>query len=233
MNALWRITSLVAFFLVAAILLPCFTAYAQDTAAMTAPFRWTLDTKIGSEPQLGFNAPSTSFGPSIEYPFGNPFELQGGVTFTPWESISSGSGHAIEIRGTGIGWINRRLGASLGFRRDWLWASPISRSGWNPSIGIVLRDELYRPGRLYVSYLFPTGCSQLGPSCAQPTGRTQGLEAIQELRLLPHSRFGLQGGVYHFCSEAMPLNQRTCKFSPAGLVVLRFEFSNADATMSY
>lgn len=200
---------------------------------MVTPFRWTFDTRIGSEPQLGFNAPSTSFGPSLEYPLGSQFELQGGVTFTPWESINSGSGHAIDIRASGIGWVNRRIGAWLGFRHDWLWSSPISRSGWSPSIGTVLRDELYRPGRLYVNYLFPTGCAQLGTSCSVASSRTQGLEALQELRLSPHFRFGLQGGLYHYCDNPVQLNQRECKFSPAGMVIIRLEFPSAGVASSY
>jgi hypothetical protein len=233
MRSLRRITVLIAVFLLAAIFLPWTSANAQDTPALTAPFRWTFDTKIGSEPQLGFNAPGTSFGPSIEYPLANQFELQGNLTFTPWESINSGNGHAIEIGGTGIGWFNHRFGASLGFRRDWLWASSISRSAWNPSIGGVIRDELYRPGRLYIAYLLPTGCSQMGPSCSVLSNRTQGLQALQEIRLWSRFRVGLQGGVYHYCDNATQSDARQCKFSPAGMVVIRFELANGDAGSSY
>lgn len=217
--------------LVFAVLLPWQKVLAQDSAAVANPFRWMLDTKFGSEPAVGFNAPNTSFGPSIEYPLDSEVELQGAVSFSPWRSVNDWQAHSIEISGAGIGWISTRWGVSLGFRHDWLWLPQSERSGWNPSLGAVFRHELYRPGRLYLTYLFPTGCNQLSTSCLTPSGRTQGFQALEEIRLWSRVRVGLQGGLYHYCSSPSP-DSRDCKFSPAGMVIMRFEF-RSEGTGSY
>lgn len=214
----------------------CQTASAQDSpVALSYGTRWILNTQYGSLPLFGVNSAATSFGPAVEHSISNTIEVQANLSVTPSVAVNAtttSTGHSFGLGGAGIGWINERLGLSLGVQQSWLWASKFSASAWNPSLGMVLRDYFHRPGRLYVSYLFPTGCSG-GSSCPTPLSRMQGVQSMQEFRLWRHFRLGLQGGVYHFCSEGAPPDQRTCKFSPAGLVVMRFEFSNADATTPY
>lgn len=216
----------------ALLLCMCRVASAQDNpTALDYRARWMFDTKYGSLPLFGFNSGATSFGPAVEYPITNNLELQGNLSVTPSQPITGGTGHSFLMAGTGIGWINERFGLSLGVQQSWLWASHFSASAWNPSLGTALRDYFRRPGRLYVSYLFPTGCS-VGPSCPTPLTRMQGVQSTQEIRLWRHFRLGLQGGVYHYCNEnAMGL--RVCKFSPAGQVIMRFEFSESDASAAY
>jgi hypothetical protein len=214
------------------VFLSCAVALAQTTTTSNDSYSWTFDTRIGSEPQLGFNVPSTSIGSSIEYPLSTRVELGAGITIIPWETINAGSGHAVGMTGTGIGWVAPRLGISIGFRHDWLWTPQFSRSEWNPEVGTVFRDKLYRPGRLYVSYLLPTGCSHGDLSCLAPTSRTQGLQGLQEIRL-QRFRLGLQGGIYHYCDGGTSADSRKCKFSPAGLVIVRFEFRGGGIDNSY
>lgn len=214
----------------------CQTASAQESpVALSYGTRWMLDTQYGSLPLFGVNSAATSFGPAVEYSVTSNFEVQGNLSLTPSQTANTttaSTGHSFGLGGAGIGWINERFGLSFSVQQSWLWASKLSASAWNPSLGMVVRDYFHRPGRLYVNYLFPTGCSG-GSSCPSPLSRMQGIQSTQEFRLWRHFRLGLQGGVYHFCSEGAPLNQRTCQFSPAGLVMMRFEFSSADATTPY
>ncbi|HTS07528.1 MAG TPA: hypothetical protein VMP68_18255 [Candidatus Eisenbacteria bacterium] len=219
--------------LVLSLLVPLCTSAQDGVPPTDVGFRWSFDTRFGSEPELGFRVPSTSFGSSIEYPLGNQLELQGGVIVTPTETANGAEAHWVEIEGTGIARLTTRLGLSFGVRREWLWAGQTQRSGWNPMLGVVLRDQLLRPGRLSVAYLFPTGCGERVSSCSNWSGRTQGMELTQEFRLWPHFRVGLRGGIYHYCELNESSGHGDCKFSPGGEIIMRFEFSKGSSQISY
>jgi hypothetical protein len=215
---------------------PALPARAQDFQSPTvSTVRWVFDTEFGSGAELGHTLSFTSFGPTVEYPVGDRFELQGKLLFGPTLSVSGRDGHSVETSALAIVWVNSRIGISAGAQHDWLWARQLNRSGWNPSLGVAVRDNLYRPGRFYASYLFPTGCNSNGPnsSCTSPSGRTQGLKLGQEMRLFPHVRAGFETGIFHFCNNSNTNGLSSCQLAGAAIGVLRFEFNPGTSVEKY
>jgi hypothetical protein len=218
------------------LLLAALPAVAQDPqASLNSQVTWLFDTKIGSQPEFGSRFSTAMVGFAVEQPFWERFEVQGNLTLLPDVSTAPSNGHAFGISGTGIGWINERVGVTATVEHNWLWIPQADKSVWNPSFGAVIRENLFRPGRLYASYLFPTGCSTAGPNCLSPSDRTQGMRVTQEFRVFPHFRLGFQTGIFHYCGEMSGVdgNQRTCHWGLADIFVLRFEVHSTGKVEPY
>ncbi len=224
------------FFLLLSLLFPVLQAEAQeDEPPAISSARWLFDTEFGSQVQLGQRLSSTSFGPSAELPLWSRYELQGNLLFSPTETVGASKGQSLALSGSGIGWVNSRIGVSVGFEHTWLWAPEFDNSGWSPLIGTVIRDHLYRSGRFYASYEFPTGCGAPSATsgCRSPSSRTQGFSLNQEFRLFPHFRSGLKTGLFHFCDNSLPSGARACHWSGAVSLALRFEFDARNSVGAY
>jgi hypothetical protein len=214
---------LVTLFLLLVAILP--TAAQDSQASLDTPSTWLFDSKFGSEVEFGNRFSTTVVGITVERPFLQRFEVQGNLSLLPQINVNNYNGHAFGIAGTGIGWINQHVGVSGSLEHNWLWTPQVDKSVWNPSLGVVFRDELYRPGRLYVNYMFPTGCATAGQGCLIPSDRTQGLRAAQEFRVFSHVRLGFQTGIFHLCNESPSDtgNTRSCHWGVADMFVVRFE----------
>jgi hypothetical protein len=223
-------------FLLLLLLVPVSRSGAQTTHPSDASqARWLFDTEFGSGVQLGNKLSSTAFGPSFEIPRWNRYEFQGNLSLLPTQQIAGHDAHSLQVGGAGIVWVNNRIGAGAGFQHTWLWTPKVSKSGWSPLLTFVLRDQLYRPGRLYVTYLFPTGCSARAANadCRFPSGRPQGPQVLQELRLFPHFRLGVHVGLFHFCASSALTIMTDCHWAGSESVRLRFEFGSQSSLEPY
>jgi hypothetical protein len=214
-------------------------AVAQQVQTSTlSSTRWLFDSEIGTEANLGYKNPSTAYGFSVEQPLGKRFELQTSVYYSPDKKLITNNGNSLLVSGSGIVWATSRVGLFGNYGYTWLWTSQFDKSGSDPSAGAVIRDSLYGPGRLYVSYLFPTGCVWATPRnpCKIQSNRTQGVQLSQEMRISSHIRVGIEGGLYHFCdqsNENEPAIPRVCHWGGTELVFFQFELPGARPNRSY
>jgi hypothetical protein len=212
------------------------TGSAQQISADRIP-RLLFDTKFGSERQLGYKFPSTSFGVSTEIPVSTHLEFQIGTAYSPDRKAITNDGHSFNLSGGAIIWPTRTLGVSGGIEQSWLRTSKFNKSALIPSAGVVLRNDLFGPGRLYLTYIFPTGCvwATLTNPCTIQSNRLQGLQIREEGRMTSRLRFGLESGVYHFCSQSNPFQRsagRNCHFAVTMLIVMRFELHRSRRSLS-
>jgi hypothetical protein len=187
--------------------------------------RLLLDTEIGSETSLGYKLPSTAFGPSLEIPVAKRIEFQVSSAYSPDRKAITNDGNSLKLSGSAISFTNHLVGLIATIERNWLWTSQFDKSAWLPSAGVVIRDE----GRLYLTYLLPTGCVWATPSnpCRIQSNRLQGIELKQDVRSASHARWGFKIGFYRFCDQGNPNDPpagRKCHFAATTLVTLRFEF---------
>jgi hypothetical protein len=152
--------------------------------------RLLFDAEAGSLGSLGYKFPSTAFGPSVKIPFHKRFEFQGSATYSPDRKVITGNGHSLKLSGSAIRFMNNRWGFIATVERSWLWTSQFDKSAWHPSAGIVIRNDYWGPGRLYVNYVFPTGCVWATPNnpCQIQSNRIQGFELRQDVRLSSYMR---------------------------------------------
>lgn len=188
--------------------------------------RLLLDGEIGSEAALGYDPPSTGFGPALEIPLGDSWEVQTRATYSPDRKAITHDGNSLKLEGSAIRFLNRRIGVMGKIDRNWLWTSQFNKRTLAPSPGILLRTESL--GRIYLTYLLPTGCVWATPTnpCTIQSNRLQGGEFRQELRVTSHLRWGFRGGIYHFCDQANPNEPqagRYCHFGVTALMDLGFE----------
>ena len=203
-------------------------AKAQETFADTRP-RLILGAEAGSQTSLGYKLPSAGFGTTAEVPVSKRFEFQSTETYSPDRKFITNDGQSLKFNGSAIGFINDRMGVSAGLEHNWLWTSQFNKRSWLPSAGIVLRNDYFGPGRLYVSYVFPTGCVWATPTnpCRIQSNRLQGIELRQEVRSGSRMRWGFKGGFYRFCDEGNPNDPqagRNCHLALTALATLGFEF---------
>ena len=188
--------------------------------------RLIFEGEFGSAAALGYELPSTAFGPSIEVPLGNSWEIQTLALYSPDRKAITHDGQSLKLEGLGIRFLNAKIGVVGGIERDWLWTSQFDKRSLEPSAGIVLRNDSF--GRLYLTSLFPTGCVWATSSnpCTIQSNRLQGGEFRQEARLDSHFRLGFRGGVYRFCDQANPKEPQTgrnCHFGVTAYMNLGFE----------
>jgi hypothetical protein len=203
-----------------------------------SPLRLFLDTDIGVRAELGFIPPSSDFGASFEYPVWKKLEIQGAASFSPDKKQITHNGYSFGVSGTAILWPYASLGVlgEVGYGR--LWTSQFTEGGTTPAAGVVLRTRYEYPGRLYIRYLFPTGCVWATPSnpCTLQSKRIQGLTMRQEFQFRPHIRWGVEAGIYHFCDQSNPNDPaipRTCHWAGTELVFVRFQFPGARSDGAY
>ena len=210
--------------------------------------RLLLGAEAGSETSLGYKFPSIAVGPGIEIPFAQRFEFQAHAQYSPDAKYITNNGNSLNLDASVIGFATRKFGLTGSVKRSWLWTSQFNERAWYPSAGIVLRNDYWGPGRLWLSYVFPTGCVWATPGhpCTLQSKRLQGVELNQEVRANSHFRWGFRGGVYHFCDQSNPNDPqagRNCHLGFAALATFRFEFhagklshfarSNSDETDNF
>jgi hypothetical protein len=188
--------------------------------------RLLYESEIGTEANLGYKLPSTAFGLLVEQPLGKRFELQSRVSYSPDKKVITDNGNSFLVSGTGIVWATSRVGLSGAYGYSWLWTSQFDKNGWAPSAGTVIRNSLFGPGRIYVSYIFPTGCVWATPSnpCKIQSNRLQGIDVTPEVQISSHIRVGLNVGLYHFCDQSNqndPAVPRQCHLGGTELLVVR------------
>jgi len=198
--------------------------------------RWLLDAETGTDAALGYKVPHVGFGSSIEQSLGTRIELDGGLSFSPDKKIITNDGSSLLIKSSGRFWITQRFAITGGLERSNLWTSQFSKAAWLPSVGIAIRESsLGMPGRLYFSYLFPTGC-QWGAGCPIQSNREMGPVGYWEKRTYSHFRVGFQIGYYRILNQGNPLQPsigRTGEWSGDVHVVTRYEFHGSSLDNAY
>jgi hypothetical protein len=202
------------------------------------PTRLLLDAEIGAQGGLGCKLISTRYGATMERLVGSLFEMQATLAYSPDRKLVTNNGNSLLASGAAIAWATPRVGLTGGYERAWLWTSQFEKKAGYPTAGFVLRNDLFGPGRLYVAYLFPTGCvwATSHNPCTIQSNRTQGVQVKQEFRVWSHLRVGWQGEVLHFCDQAnpnAPQISRTCHWAATSLFLPRFEFPRVRADESY
>lgn len=121
-----------------------------------------------------------------------------------------------------------------------VYTTPLYKSGVIPFVGAVIRDGWFAsPGRLYVSYLFPTGCVWAAqctlPADGVQSNRIQGIRGDQEFRLYrltEHSamRFGIVAEWVNFCDQSNPqvITKRICHNTGAISMTVRLELGHPE-----
>jgi hypothetical protein len=209
-------------------LLSSFLVRSQEVYPDRRP-RLLLDTEVGSLRSLGYKFPSTAFGPAVEIPLAKHFELQASSAYSPDRKVITNDGHSFKVTGSAMRFIHQRFGLVAGIERSWLWTSQFDKSAWHPSAGIVIRNDYWGPGRLYLNYVLPTGCVWATPSnpCQIQSNRMQGFEVRQDIRSSSYMRWGFKSGIYHFCDQAnpnAPQAGRHCHWAATALGTVTFEF---------
>jgi hypothetical protein len=215
-------------------------AQTQAPAMENMPFgRVLLDTKIGSQRQLGFKPPDFGLGLTIEKPIGPHVELQTYAEYSPDKKYVTNDGNNFLWGAKGIWFPRWRAGISGDIRRSYLWTSEFAKGGWVIAPGFVIRDALATMrGRLSVDYVIPRGCvwaAQCMLSSGIQSNRTQGPEFTQEFRAISFGpnytiRLGGELAFYHFCDQANPLviAPRTCHLADTIDGQFRLEFGGKD-----
>jgi hypothetical protein len=207
-------------------------AFAASAAAQALPvakepaMRWLVDFELGTKVGLGFKLPHTAFRLSYEQPIGARVELQGSVFLSPDKSNTTNDGESV---GADLGvllWETHRLAITGSVTASYLWTSQVRRGTTSPAFGVVIRDNFGNlPGRLYLTYMVPTGC-EWGVRCSVQSERLQGPQGYWEHRLYPQIRLGVHFGVYHRLYQSNPLLPnipRSGQWTGDSYVVIRFE----------
>jgi hypothetical protein len=213
-----------------------FAARAQENPTDPRP-RLLLNSEIGSAASLGFKFPATSFGPSIEIPIKNRFEIQSAALYSPDRKFITDDGNALNLSGSAIGFVTSRFGVVGKIERTSLWTSQFHEANWFPSAGVVIRNDYLGPGRVYVSYVFPTGCVWATSSnpCTLQSKRLQGVEVRQDARFGSHKRWGFDFGIYHFCDQSNqndPQAGRHCHIGGSAMITMSLEFHLGKPSLS-
>lgn len=209
-------------------------------ASSPVPFaRLVIDTRIADESGLGFELPDTTVGFTMEKPAGIHLELQASASYSPAKKLITNDGNSFLWGVKGIWFPRWRVGITGEIRQSHLWTSQFNKSGWIPTAGVLIRDNLLGlPGRFSADYVIPNGCVW-ATQCTLPadgiqSNRTQGPEFDQEFRALALSRYTLRlGGELsfdHFCDQTNPLvpGPRTCQWADTMAATVRLEFGGKD-----
>jgi hypothetical protein len=210
-----------------------------------AQSRWLLDSQIGTASGLGYHLPDLSLGATVEKPFGGHslgegrWEAQGDVFWSPDRKYITGDGNTAQIDGKGLFWLNSRLSLFGEARFVHLWTDQFDKSTLAPSAGIVVRDRWFGlPGRLYVDYLFPTGCQWATSTnpCRIQSNRITGIEFFQEFRMYRHWRVGVKGAWLQFANQGNENDRaagRVWNNTATIDAVIRYEFKAGSLDEAY
>ena len=161
---------------------------------------------FGVDTQLGYKFPTVNFTAGIEVPFAHRFEAQASGEYSIARKFITGDGHSSKVNGSLIVWAKRRIGLIATAEHSWLSTSQFKKDNFFPSAGIVLRGQSLGPGRIYLTYLIPTGCvwaTSTNP-CAIQSNRLQGLSYREEDRVWSRIRLGFGFSIFHFCDQGNP-----------------------------
>jgi hypothetical protein len=224
MTPTWKLFVLIV--LLAATLLPAARADENPTDQRA---RLLLDSEIGGAGSLGFKFPATSFGPAVEIPIRDRFEFQSTALYSPSRKLITNDGNALDVSAAAIAFATSRVGIIAKMEHTSLWTSQFEENAWVPSAGAVVRNDYFGPGRLYVTYVFPTGCVWATSSnpCNIQSKRLQGMDIRQDARLGAHKRWGVDFGMYHFCDQSNqnePAVGRRCHFGASAMITMSLEF---------
>jgi hypothetical protein len=210
---------------------------AQDSqASRDSATRWIVDFESGSDSGFGFKLPHLAIGGTVERPVGKRLEIQAELSYSPDKKYITNDGNSIRMATTLIVWASQKVGISAEVGEDYLWTSQFNENDLAPAFGFVVRDYFEgAPGRLYLSYLVPTGC-QWGPTCPIQSKRMQGVQGSWEHRLFPHFRLGFSMGVCRFLNQSNQLEPsvpRTQVWAGDVHLLMRFEFPPGSMEQTY
>ncbi len=198
--------------------------------------RWMLDTETGSESGLGFKLPHVAVGFSAERPVAKHLEMQGRVSYSPDKKYITNDGNSLKFKGAGLYWITRSFALTGSLRHTNLWTSQFNKSALIPSVGVAFREGVGGyPGRIYLEYMFPTGC-QWRPSCPIQSNRTKGGEVYWETRLAPHIRLGVKFGIYYELDQSNNLRPDIPRIGAVAgdtLLILKYEIQRGSIDNLY
>lgn len=207
-----------------------FPAGARGQARILADAEW------GSEAGLGYKIPHILLGIGLEKPVGTRWEAQGGVFYSPDRKYITNDGQTAQATGKLLFWPIQRIGITGGLGYTHLWTAQFQKSAWEPSAGVVIRDSInHVPGRIYVAYVFPTGC-QWGSSCVIQSSRTHGIQGYEEFRPWTHWRLGIRAAWWRFAEQSNPLYPslgRVWHNTGTLSMVVRYEFRAASVDTPY
>jgi hypothetical protein len=198
----------------------------QESAPDQRP-RLLIGADFGLQNQLGY-FPTATLSTGFEVPIGHRFELQTISNYAIARKFITGDGQSAHLGGSLIAWTTNRVGLFGSVEQSWLWTSQFDKSNLFPSVGIVLRGHSLGPGRIYLSYLIPTGCVWATSSnpCKIQSNQLQGFQFRKEGRLKSRLRWLLGFSVLHFCDQANPYEPQTgrnCHMALTGSGGFRFE----------
>lgn len=217
-----------------------------------------LDTTIGFG-GLGYKVPTVFEGISFELPFHSinhydtrygvhpryRFEMQSTVDGGSTRKEDTGDGHSFRARNQIVYWPIGSFGLVGGIGVSDLWTNQFHKTGITPLIGVVFRDHFgpaNQPGtlagRVYVSYLLPTGCqwSTNSNPCTIQSSRLQGIQVYPEWRIAQYLRLGIRMAVLHGLEQGNPRQPsagRTGYITGDVDLVLRFQFPGAKYYEAY
>jgi hypothetical protein len=173
--------------------------------------RLLIGADFGMDNLLGYKFPTTSLNTGLEIPIGYRFELGAFSDYSIARKVVTGDGRSAHVGGSVIAWTNNRVGLFGSVEQSWLWTSQFDKTSLFPSAGIVFRGPTLGPGRIYLSYLIPTGCVWATNSnpCKIQSNRLQGFEFSHERQFSPRLRWRLGFSVFRFCDQANPYQPQT------------------------
>lgn len=189
------------------------------------PMRLLIDGEIGDERTLGYKFPHIAIAGTIEQPITERLELQARLVFSPDNKTNLRAKSAI-IQTGALFWIGKHWGLHGRFDYSELWTPQFTKIARIPAAGIVVRYIGFgAPGRLYLDWLLPTGCTH----CALQSNRLQGMEGYFEYRLTPHLRMGTRLGFFGFLEQGNPFSDqpRIRDVAITSTIVLRYEIRAA------
>ena len=204
-----------------------------------------LDTTVGFEGALGYKLPTILEGVSFELPFKKRFELQSTIDGGSTRKEITNDGLTFRTRTQFIYWVNNKFGAFGGLGTSDLWTSQFNKSATTTLFGVVFKNHfgpVNQPGtlagRVYVSYLLPTGCQWATNSnpCTLQSSRLQGVQLYPEWRITRNLRFGIRMAVLHGLEQGNPKQPSAGRIGYVTFssdVVLRFQFPGAKYYEAY
>jgi hypothetical protein len=222
--------------LVLALALFSLPAFSQTQTAGIAPTRIQFlgNVEFDAYNNLGYRPPTLFGGVGLEYPIGQHFELQFGVSGGWTRKYITNNGVSLTSKAQLLYWLNKRVGVTGGFGSSDLWTSQFNKVLLYPTAGMVLRDTFSgAAGRLYIGYKFPTGCqwATANNPCAIQSSRLQGVEVYQEFTMTKYIRVGGSFAVYHGLEQSNqnePSIPRTAFWVPTAGITVRFQFPGRD-----
>ena len=161
---------------------------------------------FGADNRLGYKFPTLIFTAGIELPITQRLEVQGSGGYSIARKFITGNGHISSLNVSLIVWGRKRLGFIAAAGRNSLSTSQFNKTNVFPSAGVVFRGASLGPGRIYLTYVFPTGCvwaTSTNP-CAIQSNRLQGFRFYEEDRIWSRLRLGFGLSVLRFCDQGNP-----------------------------